>query len=102
MSMIEIKRMHATMDAMNERIKALETVIEELKKVAEPVEKKVDTMTVDLEEKIQASVKASVDATLEVTKTELKAFAKSLIPSNGRKKASSPTELSPVEEPAQE
>lgn len=100
MSMIEFKRMQASVDAMNERIKALEATIEELKTLAPPVEEtaknledKFNAMTADLEGKINASVKATVDATMDVTKTELKAFAKSLVPA-GRKKGS--------EEPAQE
>lgn len=103
MSMIEIKRMQAVIDALNERINALESALEVTKSdvagaaapveaTAKDLETKFTAMSKDLEEKINISVKATVEATLDATKTELKAFAKSLVPSpaSGKKKAASP------------
>lgn len=99
MSLIEIKRIQANVDALKERIEAMEDALKELKTVPAPVEEtakgledKFNAMTVDLEDKINASVKATVEASVDVIKTELKAFAKTLVPVGGRKKSSTPEE----------
>lgn len=109
MSMIEMKRMQATIDALTARLEALEKAIDATKDVVKAAVAPVETTAQDLEAKfgvmakqlhdeINASVKATVDATLDVTKNELKAFAKSLVPTGGKKKGSSPS----TEELAQE